>query len=197
MGRPKTYDREDVTRKAMQLFWEQGFEATSTKALAEHMGINVYSLFAEFESKQGLFEAALALYRNEVVANVFGMLEEPGAGLDAIEALFDFFAAGAGKRNAKRGCLACNVATERAASDSASHDYVIAHVTFIEQGLYRALHNAKARGELCADVSCRDQIRLLTSVILGLSVLMRAGAERAFITNAVRAARRDLDRLRA
>lgn len=197
MGRPKTYDREDVTRKAMQLFWAHGFEATSTKALAEYMGINVYSLFAEFESKQGLFEAALTLYREEVVAQVFGMLEQPGAGLEAIEALFDFFAAGSGKRNAKRGCLACNVATERAASDSASHDYVMAHVSFIEQGLCRALRNAKARGELCADVSCRDQSRLLTSVVLGFSVLMRAGADRAFVANAVRAARRDLDRLRA
>ena len=39
MGRPKTYDREDVTRKAMQLFWARGYEATSTKALAEHMGM--------------------------------------------------------------------------------------------------------------------------------------------------------------
>lgn len=197
MGRPKTYDREDVTRKAMQLFWSHGYEATSTKALAEHMGINVYSLFAEFESKQGLFEATLALYHQEVVAKVFGALEQPGAGLEAIEALFDFFAGRAGKADALRGCLACNVATERAASDSASHDYVMAHVAYIEQGLFRALRNAKARGELRAEISCRDQARLFTSVLLGFSVLMRAGTDRAFITNAVRAAHRDLDRLRA
>jgi TetR/AcrR family transcriptional regulator, transcriptional repressor for nem operon len=197
MGRPKTYDREDVTRKAMQLFWSQGYEATSTKALAEHMGINVYSLFAEFESKQGLFEAALALYRQEVVAKVFGLLEQPGAGLDAIEAVFDFFAGRAGTAGALRGCLACNVATERAASDSASHDYVMAHVAYIEQGLCRALRNAEARGEMRAEISCRDQARLFTSVLLGFSVLMRAGADRAFITNAVRAARRDLNHLRA
>lgn len=196
MGRPKTYDREDVTRKAMQMFWTQGYEATSTKALAEHMGINVYSLFAEFDSKQGLFEAALALYHQEVVANVFGVLEQPEAGLAAIDALFAFFARRAGKPDAKRGCMACNVATERAASDSASHDYVMAHIAFIEQGLNRALRNAKACGELRADVSCRDQSRLLTSILLGFSVLMRAGADRAFIISAVRAARRDLDHLR-
>lgn len=196
MGRPKTYDREDVTRKAMHLFWAQGYEATSTKMLAEHMGINAYSLFAEFESKQGLFEAALALYHREVVAKVFEVLERPEAGLDAIQALFAFFAGRSGKPDVRRGCLACNVATERAACDNASHDYVMEHVAFIEQGLYRALRNAKARGELRAGVSCRDQARLLTSVLLGFSVLMRAGADRAFITHAVRAARRDLDGLR-
>lgn len=196
MGRPKTYEREDVTRKAMQLFWAQGYEGTSTKALAEHMGINVYSLFAEFGSKQGLFEAALALYHQEVVAKVFGVLEQPGAGLDAIDTLFEFFAARAGKHDARRGCLACNVATERAACDRVSHDYVMEHIAFIEQGLNRALRNAKARGELRAEVSCRDQARLLTSVLLGFSVLMRAGADSAFLTNAVRAARRDLVRLR-
>ena len=65
----------------MELFWQRGFHATSTKALADHMGINVYSLFAEFDSKQGLFETALALYDREVVANspsVPWKLREPG-----------------------------------------------------------------------------------------------------------------------
>lgn len=196
MGRPKTYDREDVTRKAMQLFWARGYEATSTKALAEHMGINVYSLFAEFESKQGLFEAALALYREEVVTQLLDGLEQPGAGLEAVAALFEFFTPRAGKQDAKRGCLAVNVATERGASDAASHAYVTAHIASIERGFFRALRNAKARGELRVDVSCRDQSRLLTTVVLGLSVAMRAGAGHAYISNAVRAARQDLDRLR-
>jgi AcrR family transcriptional regulator len=69
MGRHKTHDRESVTRKAMESLWAQGFEATSTKALAINMGINVYSLFAEFDSKKGLFEATVELYRREVICS--------------------------------------------------------------------------------------------------------------------------------
>ncbi len=197
MGRPKTYDRESVTRKAMELFWAQGYEATSTRALAEHMGINVYSLFSEFKSKQGLYEAALALYRTEVVARVFAQLETPDAGFEEVDALLRFFSDRAGAADAGRGCLACNAASERAGDDSASHTYVMAHIAHIEAGIRRALTRARKHGELRADVSCRDQSRLLTAVLLGFSLLMRAGTEPTYLKQAVRAARADLRRLRA
>ncbi|MCH8886618.1 MAG: helix-turn-helix transcriptional regulator, partial [SAR324 cluster bacterium] len=59
MGRPKTYDREEIAAKAMELFWLHGFNGTSTQALVEHMQINRYSLYAEFGSKQRLYEVAL------------------------------------------------------------------------------------------------------------------------------------------
>lgn len=38
MGGSKTYNLEHITPKAMELFWSPGYEATSTKALAGHMG---------------------------------------------------------------------------------------------------------------------------------------------------------------
>lgn len=196
MGRPKTYQRDDVTRKAMDLFWTQGFEATSTKDLAGEMGINSYSLFAEFESKQGLYEAALDLYRRDVVTKVFGALLQPDAGLETVLELLDLFAARAGASNATRGCFACNVATERAASDSVSHDYFATHIEYINKAICNALRNAKAKGQLQAKVSCEKQSKLLVATLLGFSVLMRAGTDAMFIVSAVREARAGLEALR-
>ncbi len=197
MGRNKTYDREDVTRKAMELFWARGFEATSTKDLANHMGVNVYSLFAEFKSKQGLYEAALAPYSKEVVARNFHALEGPDAGLDDIAAVFEFFAANADGPIASRGCLLCNAATERAASDAASQEFVATHFQSIENGVRNALTNASARGELRADVSCVDHGKFLTATLAGIFVLMRAGLGTEFLVAAARAARREIERIRA
>lgn len=176
----------------MELFWSQGFAATSTKALAEHMGINVYSLFAEFESKQGLFEATLELYRREVVENIFGDLAQPTAGLQEIVALFDFFVANAAHVDAERGCFACNTATERTVCDRASKDYIEAHVDFLERAFSNALANAKSRGEIRADVSCENHSKLLAGIVLGLSVLTRASIGPEFIADAARAACADL-----
>jgi TetR/AcrR family transcriptional repressor of nem operon len=197
MGRRKTYDREDVTRKAMELFWAQGFEATSTKQLAEHMGVNVYSLFAEFESKQGLYEAALTLYTEEIVARNFGTLVGTDSGLDDIAAVFDFFAANAHGPIASRGCLLCNAATERAAADPASQALVATHFQSIEHGLRNALMNAGARGELRAGVCCEEQSKLLTSTLVGFFVLMRAGLGKQFLGDAARAAREAIESIRA
>ena len=62
MGRPKTYNAEEIVTKAMELFWMYGYKGTSTQTLVEQMGVNRYSLQAEFSTKQGLYEAALKIY---------------------------------------------------------------------------------------------------------------------------------------
>ena len=54
MGRPKKYDREAVLDRAMQAFWRNGYEATSTADLEAQMGVNRSSLYAEFGSKEAL-----------------------------------------------------------------------------------------------------------------------------------------------
>ena len=54
MARPKDYDRDDVLISARDLFWEQGYEATSITELEERTGLNRSSLYREFGSKYGL-----------------------------------------------------------------------------------------------------------------------------------------------
>ena len=196
MGRPKSYDREEVAGKAMELFWKQGFHATSTKTLAEHMGINVYSLFAEFESKQGLYEAALTVYVRDVVTRHFSKLETPDAGIRELVQVIEFFASAAGEPGSEQGCFLCNAATERAAIDPGSKEFVDAYVERIQQAIQNTLKNAKERGELRPEVSCEDQSRMLTSTLLGFSVLMRAGVDREVIAGAARAACSALERMR-
>ena len=44
MGRKKTYDRDVLIGKAMELFRDHGFAGTSTQMLVEGLGVNRYSL---------------------------------------------------------------------------------------------------------------------------------------------------------
>ncbi len=196
MGRHKSYDREDVTRRAMHLFWERGFHATSTQDLAERMGVNRFSLFAEFGSKQGLFEATLAMYEREVVTSHFAVLETEDAGLVEIQAVVDAFAAAAGGPRSERGCMLCNVAAERAPFDPASERIVAGYVGRIQGAIVNALGNARRRGEVDPDVAIEDQARLLTSSLLGFWLLMRAGVEAELLRGAARACRAQLECLR-
>ena len=39
MGRPYEFDREETLSKAMELFWEKGYKATSIEDLVDRMGI--------------------------------------------------------------------------------------------------------------------------------------------------------------
>lgn len=79
MARPRGYDRETVLAAARDLFWERGYDATSITDLEQCTGLNRSSLYQEFGSKDGLFEAALACYADQVVARLFDPVRSPGA----------------------------------------------------------------------------------------------------------------------
>ena len=72
MSGAKQYDRIDLLDRAIELFRVQGFTDTSTAELVAELGVNRKSMYAEFGSKQGLFEAALERYNEEHLTNVLG-----------------------------------------------------------------------------------------------------------------------------
>jgi AcrR family transcriptional regulator len=62
MGRPRQFDREAAVSKAMHLFWQNGFDATSLSQLKAELGISAPSFYAAFGSKECLFQETVELY---------------------------------------------------------------------------------------------------------------------------------------
>ncbi|QDE30528.1 MULTISPECIES: TetR/AcrR family transcriptional regulator [Shewanella] len=58
----KNYQREDVLDNVIKLFWQQGYAASSIQQITKATGLKPGSIYHEFESKEGLFQAALARY---------------------------------------------------------------------------------------------------------------------------------------
>lgn len=184
MGRHKNYDRAEIAQKAMAVFWRDGFHGTSTQALVDAMGVNRFSVYAEFGNKQNLYEAALAAYDQDVVTAHFQALESAQAGLPDIEAVFEGLSVSAGQPGSELGCFMCNCATERAPYDPGSQVFVHKHVQRIGAALTHALANAQQAQHIRADVDTVQQGQFLATVLLGLFVLLRAQVP----ANVVRAA---------
>lgn len=194
MGRRKTYDRDDVARQAMELFWTHGFQGTSAKMLSDEIGINPFSIFSEFGSKQGLFEAAVSIYLDEV-RTIFSRMNAPDVLLQDMRELFRFYEGFNQGAMGGRGCLMTNVATERSPQEPTSQVAVDTYVGILSAGFENCLRRAKKRGELRDDVLVLDEARHFTSTVLGLFVLMRANAKATVIKAAIRSAVRHLDSL--
>jgi len=179
----------------MQSFWQNGFHASSTKQLAGDMGVNVYSLFAEFDSKQGLFEAALEVYGHDVVTAIFSALDKPGAGLKELKSVINDQGIAASSGQSIQGCLYCNTATERGIEDQASRTIFGTHIRRVQKIVERALQNAVNAGDLSAKTSCRDQSALIVTTFQGLAVLARARIDPDMVMATVRAMIDNLERL--
>ena len=181
MGRSKSYETDEVAERAMRLFWERGYHATSTRDLTEAMGINPYSLYAEFGSKEGLYEHVLEHYDRTVVTGHFGRLESESASLDDIDGLFEYFGGGPEVATSTLGCLLCNAAVEVAPSPDVSRATTARYTDRLTAAFENALGNARADGLLVEDAPITDLARFLTVVMLGLFTLMRAGADPALL----------------
>ena len=177
MPRTKAFDPDTALQKAMQVFWERGYDATSIEDLVQTMGINRFSLYSTFGDKHQLFVAVLERYCATIVADLMAELEQ-AAGLVAIRRFFmrlvDVFASAQGWR----GCLITNTAVELAPHDPQAAAKVQAYVVRLEEAFYRVLLQAQQAQQLPATHACRDLARFLVGSALGLGVLAKTSPGR-------------------
>ena len=188
MSGVKQYDRTDLLDRAIELFRVQGFTGTSTAELAAELGVNRKSMYAEFGSKQGLFEAALERYDHEHLAGVLGPIEAPDAGVDAIREAFESYGSAADGWVRGRGCLMCNTAVERAALDPGAARYVDAYLDRLTNAFRHALSNGQQSGHLDPGADLDELAAFFTMALIGVVACIRAKAPPEQIRAACRVA---------
>lgn len=158
----------------MELFWRQGYEATSTAELIGELGIARASLYNAFGGKHELYLAALDHYLARKDPAVLELLSRSGPALSAVRALVERYASETVHDEQRRGCLVVNAAVERLPDDQAATRRVEASWDTVEVGLTTALLRARAQGELGEDRDPRAIARFLLVLLQGLRVLGRA-----------------------
>ena len=179
MGRRKTYERDDVTERAMRLFWERGYHATSTRDLTEAMGLNPGALYAEFGSKEGLYLEAVRRYEGTVVPGHFATLEAPGASLEQIGAVLNFMGGIGAYDGSHLGCLLCNAGIELAPTLEQSEASTARFLDRLTRAFGHALENARAGRRLAEDAPVDELARFFPTVLMGIFVLARARVDAA------------------
>jgi TetR/AcrR family transcriptional repressor of nem operon len=193
MSGAKKYDRTDLLDRAIELFRVQGFAGTSTAELVAELGVNRKSMYAEFGSKQGLFEAALERYNHEHLSAVLAPIEAPDAGIDAIREAFASYASASDGWVRGRGCLLCNTAVERAALDPGAGRYVAAYLDRLTKAFRHALNNGEKSGQLEPGADLDELAAFFTMALIGVVACIRAEAPPEQVRAACRVATRTLD----
>ena len=187
-GRPRSFDRDAALRRAMEVFWERGYEAASLEALTEAMGINRPSLYACFGCKEALFREAVNLYnRVEGVATNQAMAEAPTA-REAVEAMLRGNVEAYSDPKKPSGCMIVLAATLGTPEGASVRAHLAQTRRQAQAMLKRRLDRAVAEGELPTGVDTAAVAAFYTTVLQGLSIQARDGAGRKALNAVVDAA---------
>jgi TetR/AcrR family transcriptional regulator, transcriptional repressor for nem operon len=190
MGRLKAFDENEVLDRAIDCFWQHGYEATSVRDLADRMGIGGASLYNAYGDKRALFVAALARYAERSMRERIARLEKSGRPKEAIRAFLAEIIERSLADPDRKGCLLVN-----SALDVAPHDAEIGRVIAGCFGELRAffrrnLDAARAAHQVPRQTDLDELAGHLLGVVLGVRVLARTGASRAQLDAVARPALR-------
>ncbi len=193
MARPREFCPSEALDKAMRVFWAKGYFGTSIEDLVSATGVSRYGLYGEFGDKNGLFLSALEHYQANVTRPMLDIIEQPGASLSAIRALFALLAEFARQPGGKLGCLVFNSVNEMGLHDEATAARILEVREHFGNGILQMLANAEDMGELPAGFDVRREADFLFGVLHALPVMARAGAGAEAIENVIGVALSTLD----
>ncbi|GAA0231399.1 TetR/AcrR family transcriptional regulator [Castellaniella daejeonensis] len=195
MGRPREFDETEVLDAAVDCFWEHGYEATSTRELADRMGLTGASLYNAFGDKRTLYRKALDHYIETSFEERVRRLEGRLPPRQAIGAFFAEIIQRSLDDDRRRGCMLVNSALEVAPHDPECRQIVTGVLGHIEAFFRRCVKAGQQDGTITASQSATDLARMLLGVHIGLRVVARTRPERALLEGMVRPALAMLDPL--
>ena len=174
VGRPREFDPDLALEAAMDLFWRNGFRATTTRDLKSALNLSESSIYNAFGSKDALLESALERYEQRVNDAVVKPLEDSEEGLAALDTFFSdlyYWMTFDGRQ----GCMMINIMAEDGGATPSISKRTKRYRTRILRSIEKALKRASESGET-APGNESHRANLLMGLVLGLNIAARSGA---------------------
>lgn len=178
-GRPREFDEALVLDKALDAFWDRGYEATSLDDLAAATGLARASIYAAFHDKETLYVRTLDRFADRIRA----LFEESSVGatqpLDALARFFLGAIAVYFSEGRPRGCLVMCTSVSPAASRPDIRAVLFATLQATERSFASAFSDAKKKGLLSSSVDPQLRAELAAATLHSIALRARAGDSRS------------------
>jgi TetR/AcrR family transcriptional regulator, transcriptional repressor for nem operon len=167
MARPHEFDLLAARNKALVLFWEKGYQASSLAELLAAMNIGRSSFYAAFSDKRSLFIECLDAFgerTKDVVIKARGELSP----VDALQSFFEHTFIGRRTARADWGCMLVNTVLEMAGVDDDLAARASAHLAAMQATFELCLRDAG-----CSSGRAAELAAMLMLVNEGLRVSSR------------------------
>jgi AcrR family transcriptional regulator len=166
----------------MEVFWREGYAATSLDAISAATGLNRPSLYGAFGDKRALYIQAYRRYRDHVRESFAPLLAEPAPLRDKLRrilgAALELYLSG---KDGPRGCFTVLTASSHAAADPEIRAMVDQAIRGADRAFERMFAAAREAGELPPDANPLRLARMTSAALHTLSIRARAGLPRGEI----------------
>ncbi|KQV47657.1 MULTISPECIES: TetR/AcrR family transcriptional regulator [unclassified Duganella] len=189
-GRPRTFDIDHALDRAVEIFWKHGYQDASLHELTEAMGLSKPSLYAAFGDKEALYLKGLQRYLSLLIGRHAGKLNDEPEGRKALDGFLRSLAAMLADPALPGGCFIingtadCGGSTIPASVEMALREALQGTETMVLERLVRA----EKDGQLPAGMTPHAMAALFGSLIAGLGVQAKSGADLAKLTMVIEAA---------
>ena len=177
MARPKEFDQEKALHRAISVFSQKGFAATSTDDLMQAMDVGRQSMYDTFGDKRALFLKALEVYVAESIGAINVELQTPGSPLAAVRRALVHFAERK-DLSSTDGCMGINAVCEFGMRDEEVTQITRSAATVQRHTLMETLRQAQLEGELDAHTDIESLADFFDSTLAGMRIAAKAGKTR-------------------
>ena len=185
MARHKEFETAKAIEKARDLFWLQGYEATSIQDLVDHLGISRSSLYDTFEDKHSLFLLTLDQYVESTCSRVAAMYDQLGFSKATIEQSCKSLIDQVLSDDPRRGCFMVNSTAELANCDAEIASRANRMRVRTEDLFLQAVANSQAAGEISTEQDPRALARFLYSAMQSIAVTVKTRPDRQVVEDIV------------
>lgn len=179
--------------KAIRVFCERGYHATSIGDLKDAMGLASGSIYKAFKDKRAVFMAALDRYTDIKNAQLKDTINTAQTGADRVRAALILYAKASYGESGRQGCIVVGCAAELATFDEDLAQWITTLLRKREALLYDLICAGQKDGSIPMHVNGKDCARLMLCLIHGMRVVGKTGRTLQQMTAVVEVAMKTLN----
>ena len=186
MARTKEFEKEEALDKAIQLFWQKGYNGASMQEVVDCLALSRSSIYDTFGDKRKLFIEALQKYRKENTCKMIDFLEQATEVKATVQEIFERAIQESITDPQHKGCFVVNAAVELAPHDKDFEEIVNQNKETVENAFEKLIRKGQAEGQISQKQDAKALSRFIYNNFSGIRVAAKSGASKESLEDVVK-----------
>ena len=185
MARTRSFDPDEALDRAMSLFWQRGYAATSVAQLVEETGVNRHSLYETFGDKRALYLKVLERFDTRYFGHMMRDLEAKPGGLPAVERFLTNLGRRLQDHRTVHGCMMLNTVVQRADVGDEVAEFVNEKLKALYRAMRDAIRAGQTAGEIRTDIEADEATRFIAVIAEGMTLMRGITDDRRYAEQSI------------